>query len=66
MSTGLVSAGMVEGSTVEVACTFLADCCWEVQMWKNGVSINRRNSFSIEDLSPFKEEQQGLLKQHDV
>ena len=49
VSTRLVSAGMVEGSTVEVACTFLADCCWEVQMWKNGLTI-KRNIFCQNDI----------------
>ena len=41
---------------VEIAYTFLGGCYWEAQMWKNGVSIKRRNSF------PFKEEHQELLK----
>ena len=33
-------------------------------MRKNAMTINRRNSISIEDLSPFKEEHQDLLKLH--
>ena len=28
----------------EIGYTFLGDCCWEVQMRKNGVTIKRRNS----------------------
>ena len=28
----------------EIGYTFLGDCCWEVQMQKNGVTIKRRNS----------------------
>ena len=29
---------------VETGYTFLVDCCWEIQMRKNGVTIKRRNS----------------------
>ena len=31
----------------EIGYTFLGDCCWEVQMRKNGVTIKRRNSLQI-------------------
>ena len=46
-----VSPGLVSGGTgkvweaVEIGYTFFGDCCWEVQMRKNGVTIKRRNSF---------------------
>ena len=45
-----VSPGLVSGGTgkvwevVEIGYTFLGDCCWEVQMRKNWVTIKRRNS----------------------
>ena len=28
----------------EIGYAFFGDCCWEAQMWKNGVSIKRTNS----------------------
>ena len=37
---------------------FWGDCCWEAQMRKNWMTIERRNFLknnSIEDLGPFKE-----------
>ena len=45
VSLGLVSGG---GGRVweadEIGYTCLGDCCWEVQMRKNGVTIKRRSS----------------------
>ena len=36
--------GKVWEADEEIGYTFLGDCCWEVQMRKNGVTIKRRNS----------------------
>ena len=33
-----------DGIVIGIACTFLGDCSWEVQMQKNGVTIKGRNS----------------------
>ena len=33
-----------DGIATEIACTILGDCSWEVQIWKNGVTIKGRNS----------------------
>ena len=39
--------GKVWEADEEIGYTFLGDCCWEIQMRKNGVTIKRRNSLSI-------------------
>ena len=36
--------GKVWEADEEIGYTFLGDCCWEIQMQKNGVTIKRRNS----------------------
>ena len=45
ISPGLVSrSGGKVWEADEIGYTFLGDCCLEVQMRKNGVTIKRRNS----------------------
>ena len=41
----------------------LGDFCWEVQVPKNGVTIQRKNN-SVEALIPVKEGHRGLLQLH--
>ena len=44
ISPGLVSrSGGKVWEADETGYTFLGDCCWEVQMRKNQVTIKRRN-----------------------
>ena len=38
----------------ETARTFLGDCCCEIQMWKNAVTIKRRKYFMINSLKSMK------------
>ena len=46
----LVSRGVNDGGKVEGDC--LRVCCWEVQLWKNGLPVKRRNSLKIIFWSP--------------
>ena len=36
--------GVGEWEEVEKVCIFWGDCCWEVQMRKDGKTVKRRNS----------------------
>ena len=38
----------VVGRTLKLLVPFWGDCCWEVQMRKNGMAIKRRNSFEMD------------------
>ena len=43
--------------TDQIGCTFLGDCCWEVQMWKNGGDHKKEKFFkndSVEAVISFK------------
>lgn len=46
---------------------FGGECCWEVQMQQNELTIKRRNIYIsniVKDLIPFKKDHQGLLRLH--
>ena len=63
-----LALGVGEGcGAIGFVCTFLGDCCWEVQMPKKEGGLKKKKFFinnSVEALIPINQENRGLLKLH--